>query len=152
LSWNEVPGAEEYTIYYTTNGTFPTKTYGNKIENITDSYSPDNPFVIDELENGYLHVFMLEAKTGDGSKSWLSNYEMAIPISRLSLVPILKAGYGEIEVYWTDIPATNDCELLRAESKDGDYLSLFGTITGNYVTDTSVETGKTYYYMVKTSY
>jgi len=114
LSWNGVPGAEEYTIYYATNGTFPTRTYGHEIENITDSYSPNNPFVIDELENGYLNVFMLEAKTGDGNKSWLSNYEMAIPISRLRLVPILRGDYREIEIYWPDIPATDEYEFLRA--------------------------------------
>ncbi|MCK5094870.1 MAG: hypothetical protein KAR18_09100 [Spirochaetes bacterium] len=81
LSWNSVPGAVGYTVHYTTNGTPPSIDYGKKIENIISAYSAGSPLIIDELENGNMQVFLLQAHSGDPGDLWLSDNEKAIPLS-----------------------------------------------------------------------
>jgi hypothetical protein len=152
LSWNDVPGANGYTVHYTTNGTPPSISYGKKIEDIATAYTADNPLIIDELENGNMHVFLLQAHSDNPSDMWLSDNEEAIPLSPLTLAPGVTGEYQQIRVAWRSIPATDYFEVLRAETRDGEYLNISGIIDATSFTDTAVEDGQMYFYEVRPSF
>lgn len=152
LSWNSVPGAVGYTVHYTTNGTPPSIDYGKKIENITSAYSAGSPLIIDELENGNMHVFLLQAHSGDPGDLWLSDNEKAIPLSPMTLAPDVTGEYNQIRVEWNPVPATDYFEVLRSGERDGDYINISSSIETTSFIDTAVDNEQVYFYKVKPSF
>jgi hypothetical protein len=142
LSWDDVPMAESYTLYYTTNGTMPSENYGSKIDNVTTPYS------MSSLENGELHVFKLKANSSEGADNW-SHVEYAIPLSERTLAPRVYEEYGQIELVWNAIPATDEYEVYRSTSSKGSYINISGTINATSFTDTTVEDNQNYFYKIK---
>jgi len=149
LSWEEVPGAESYTIYYSTDGTEPSENYGEKIENITTVFSEANPLILGDIENGNLHVFLMKAESSDGQSYWLSDYIEAIPLSPMTLVPTVKGRYREISIEWRSIQGADEFEVWRSTDKTSGYINISGTYKGNSFVDTQVEEEQTYFYKVK---
>ena len=144
LSWEAVDGATGYTIYYTTNGTLPSESYGSQIDTTATTYP------LDGLKNGALHIFLLRARMASGPDYW-SGYVRAIPLSPLTLAPLVRGGYREISLEWTPIEATEEFEILRATSETGPYENYSGVLRGSSFTDTNVAEGTWYYYKVKPS-
>jgi hypothetical protein len=152
LSWDPVPNATGYTVHYTTNGTPPSINYGKKIQNISQAYSASNPLVIDELKNGNMHVFLVQAHSSNPSDLWLSNNENAIPLSPLTLAPQVTGEFAQIRIEWNSIPATDQFEVMRATQSDGDYINISGIIETTSLTDDTVDDGQVYFYKVKPSF
>ena len=144
LSWEAVAGATGYTIYYTDNGTLPSETYGTQINTTGTSYP------LAGLRNGALHTLLLRARMPGGTDYW-SGYLKIIPLSELTLAPLVRGGYREIDVEWAAIDATAEFLVLRATSAAGPYENYSGVIRGNSFTDTGVAEGIWYYYKVKPS-
>jgi len=85
LSWNPVPLTSRYTLYYTTNGTYPSEGYyDHKIESVT------SPYTITGLTNGNAHVFLLKAvpSVPEVADNW-SEPLKTIPLSGQTLAPTL---------------------------------------------------------------
>ncbi len=142
LTWDPVPLTESYTLYYTTNGTYPSENYGREVADI------ESPYQLDGLKNGSLHVFILQAHSSQAEDSW-SGFEQAIPLSSFTLAPRVTGEYGQIRVEWLDIPGADQFEVWRATAYDGEYDNISGTLNGNSMTDVSVEKSQMYFYKVK---
>ncbi|NOY09233.1 MAG: hypothetical protein GXP33_10385 [Spirochaetes bacterium] len=153
LFWAEVPGADRYTLYYTTDGTLPSPLYGKRIENISTIYTQSSPLVLTRdihgITNGNLHVFLLEALNNDGSKTWVSGYIKTIPLSTLSLAPKVMGENGSINVSWQSIAGTDEYEVLRSTTLAGSYINISGTYRGTSLSDHQVIDDQAYYYKVK---
>ena len=153
LYWAEVPGATEYTLYYTTDGTLPSAVYGDRIENITTVHTESNPLVLtlntDGITNGNLNVFLLEASNVDNNDTWLSDYIETIPLSTLSMAPKIIGVNGAIQVSWQAIAGMDAYEVWRSTMLNGSYINISGTYHGTSMTDSQVLDDQTYYYKVK---
>ncbi|MEE8440257.1 MAG: fibronectin type III domain-containing protein, partial [Spirochaetia bacterium] len=87
LSWEPVPMAASYTLYYTTDGGQPSEFYGNTIADVT------SPYPLTGLENGSRHVFLLQSVSAASEKDY-SEYVESIPLSTATLQPNLQEGSG----------------------------------------------------------
>jgi hypothetical protein len=95
-----------------------------------------------------LHIFLLKA-TIPGVVTYWSGYERVIPLSEMTLAPLVTGGYREIRLEWTEIQATDEFEVHRATSFAGPYENYTGVIRGYDFTDTNVVDGTWYYYKVR---
>jgi hypothetical protein len=143
LSWDTVVGAESYTVYYTTNGTLPTESYYEERITLTDT-----SLHLTGLKNGALHIFLLKATMPGGAAYW-SSYKRVIPLSMMTLAPLVTGGYREICLEWTEIQATDEFEVYRATSYAGPYENYTGVIRGYSYVDTNVVDGTWYFYKVR---
>jgi len=143
LSWDTVAGAENYTVYYTTNGTLPTESYYEEMITLTDT-----TLHLTGLKNGDLHIFLLKANMPGGTAYW-SSFEKVIPLSTMTLAPLVTGGYREIRLEWTEIQATDEFEVYRATSYAGPYENYTGVIRGYSFLDTNVVDGTWYFYKVR---
>jgi hypothetical protein len=140
LDWDEVDGAI-YTVYYTTNGTLPSESYGEQVAVAAP------PFVVSGLKNGAMHVFLLKA-TADGEDYW-SGYIRAIPLSPFTLAPEVNGGYRELILEWASIDATDEFEVWRSASAEGPFTNHTGIIRGTTWTDSGVPDDVWFYYKVR---
>ena len=145
LSWDMVGGAASYTVYYTTNGTLPTESYYEERITLTDT-----SLHLTGLKNGALHIFLLKASIPGGATYW-SSYKRVIPLSEMTVAPLVTGGYREICLEWTEIQATDEFEVYRATSYAGPYENYTGVIRGYSFVDTNVVDGTWYYYKIRPS-
>ncbi len=140
LDWDEVDGAT-YTVYYTTNGTLPSESYGAQIVVAAP------PYDVTGLSNGSMHVFLLKA-SASGQDYW-SGYVQAIPLSPFTLAPRVQGQYHEVALEWSVIPAIDEFEIFRAPDPAGPWSNLTGVINATTYVDTAVQDGTWYYYRVR---
>ena len=69
--------------------------------------------------------------------------------SAIRSVTRTSAASTSVKVTWKKVSGAYGYSLYRSTSEDGDYLRIRST-TGNTWTDTKLQTGKTYYYKVRT--
>jgi|GEM_PF-2033437 len=145
LEWEDVPLAGRYDLYYTDDGTTPSPLEGVMIQDVT------SPYELPGLDNGYFYSFRLRASTGDGEQVW-SGVEQAIPLSVMTLIPQVKAGYKSLTLEWKDIPGSSNYVVERSASKNGTYTEIQAAVSesdGFYsCTDSGLEKGQSYYYRV----
>ncbi len=146
VSWAPVPGASEYTLRYTDNGSLPSDSFG-AVQTFTSAPLIDDPHVIPNARNGRLYVFRLEATVGDDV--FTSSFRAVVPLSPLTLAPKVSGGYRKIELEWPEIPAVETFEVWRSQSRDSRYINYSGTVTGNRFVDPGVSVGEVYYYRVR---
>jgi hypothetical protein len=146
VSWAPVPGATGYTLRYTDNGSLPTDTYGTAVP-FVDARTTDDPYVISDAMNGRLYVLRLEVTVPSGTLT--SGYVSVVPLSQFTLAPRVRGGYQRIDLEWPPIPATNQFEVWRSESRDGTYIDYSGTVTGTTYSDLGVTANQVYYYKIR---
>ncbi len=146
ISWSPVPGASEYTLRYTDNGSLPSESFGTT-RTFTSVPTIEDPHVIADARNGRLYVFRLEAVVGE--ELFTSSYKAVVPLSPLTLAPKVSGGYRKIELEWPHIPAVDTFEVWRSQSRDSRYINYSGTVTGNRFVDPGVSVGEVYYYRVR---
>ncbi len=142
LNWEPVAGATSYTVYYTTNGTLPTESYGQTI-----SVSAP-PYELSGLKNGALHVFLLKAHTTAGTDYW-SGFVQTIPLSEFTLAPMVTGDYRKIRLEWSVIEGVSQFEVYRSTDPAGTFVNHTGVITGNSFTDPDIPDDTWYYYKVR---
>jgi hypothetical protein len=142
LNWELIPGATSYTVYYTTNGTLPTESYG---QTVTVSAPP---YELASLKNGALHVFLLKAHTTAGTDYW-SGFVQTIPLSEFTLAPMVTGDYRKIQLEWSEIEGVNQFEVYRSTDPAGTFVNHTGVITGNSFTDPDIPDNAWYYYKVR---
>ena len=145
LTWDPVPFAESYTIYYEESDIIPNEEYS---PSIPDAVSP---CPISDLTNGEMHVFLLQAQSSTGEDNW-SNIVRAIPLSSADLSPILTPRFDGVLTEWEPVPATDRYEVWRSQSPDSGFNNVSGVIQKTSFLDKSVEPGEYYYYSVKPAY
>jgi hypothetical protein len=143
LSWEPIPGAA-YTIYYTTNGTLPTQSYGS----VATPGAP--PYVVSGLTNGAMCTFLLQAHTAEGTDYW-SGYTQTIPLSQFTLAPMVTGDYRQIRLEWSAISGTNQFVVARDTDPNGSFPSYSGVVTGTTFVDTNAADSTWYYYKVRTT-
>jgi hypothetical protein len=140
LGWESISGAT-YTVYYTSDGTPPSENYGQ----VLTISSP--PYTLSGITNGVVHTFLLKAHTS--SDDYWSGYVKAIPLSQLTLAPMVTGGYRQILLEWSQIDGTDEFIVYRATNADGPYVNYTGITTGTTFTDTLVSDNQWYYYEIQ---
>ncbi|MCK4515108.1 MAG: hypothetical protein KAU31_07615, partial [Spirochaetaceae bacterium] len=143
LSWEDVPLATGYTLYYTDNGSMPSAQYGSKIESVP------NPHPLTNLKNGSRHVFVLQAHPSEGPDNWSEPVE-TIPLSSFTLLPRVTGGPDGVSLEWNRIPGASTFEVWRATAKNGTYVNISGLVEGTSYVDTMAEVDQLYFYHVTT--
>lgn len=143
LSWNPVPLSASYSVFYTTDGSLPSESYGNRIDGITSS-----PRTVTGLANGARHVFLLKSVSSSGPDNWSSTVE-AIPLSEATLSPRAVGEYRQVRVSWAPIPATTRFEVERSSSRSGPFSLISGAVEGTEFVDQGAADGAAYYYRVR---
>lgn len=84
-----------------------------------------------------------------GWNATVSSCTICNPVT--SEVPVLTAAYSEadggVKLQWTPVERVVNYELYRSKSENGTYFKI-STTTGVKITNTSVEDGNTYYYLL----
>jgi hypothetical protein len=132
LEWDDVPFAKQYTIY--------NMRYGEMFDNVT------SPFKWTGLNNGELYSFRLLSHSSIGRDNW-SDTRYAIPLSPVTLTPIVSSGYRKNKVEWHRIPGSTEYTLYRSISKETGY-TVRAIASTNSFTDTGINPEQTYYYRV----
>ena len=148
FTWYPVPLTESYSIYYTSNGNTPSGYYGERI-----NVQNETECTIDNLDNGFLHMFQLHAHSLEGEeKDNRSAIIMTIPLSKTTLTPKVTGEYRRICVEWNPLSVPDwfdaEYEIYRSIERDGDFIYL-STVKTNSFIDTDVIKGQLYFYKIK---
>ena len=139
LTWDAVDGADSYIIYYSENNhgrlSMLKQTTGTSVTHKAAPGSTYYYFAVSVAKDG---------KVSKYSKPVPGTAKLAQPVITMSNV----SSTGKIKVSWEKVDGAVEYEVYRATSKDGTY-TLKKTTTGTSYTNTSANTGKTYYYKVK---
>lgn len=142
LDWAPVPLAEEYTVYYTINGSLPSTTYGTEVSGASPGME------ITGLPNGALCIFRLHATSAGAPEAW-SDYVRSIPLSPITLAPHVAGGSDSIIVSWPEIDGAQYYEVWRSDYGSEEYENISGEIAGTSFTDALVIPEIYYKYCVK---
>lgn len=71
---------------------------------------------------------------------------------KTSVTSVKSTAYNKLKVSWKVVPAAASYQIYRSTKKDGDYqhIKTIDSVGTSSWTDSSVKTGKTYYYKIKT--
>ena len=148
VTWNKVSGADGYVVYRATSkdgsySSLKTITSGSTVS-FTDS----------SLSTGKTYYYKVRAyKTVDGKKVYspYSSVVSAKPSLSSTTAKASSASYNSNKVTWSKVSGASGYVIYRSTSKDGTYSALKTIASGNTVsfTDSSLTTGKTYYYKVR---
>ncbi len=147
LSWEPVEGAESYNIYYTDNGNYPSLQYGTQLANIQSAYTSASPLALENLENGKIYTFIINAVSSSG-KIWSSGYIKTVPLSSRSLKPDIRSMYGSLHLSWQSMSADLDYRVYRAIGTSEDFVNISGDISDSSFIDSNVNTGTGYRYKI----
>jgi uncharacterized repeat protein (TIGR02543 family) len=142
LKWGSVTGANSYDIYRATSsgGTY------SKIASTTSTSYKNTA-----LTTGKTYYYKVKAVCVAGSTTTYSSssaYKYAKPIPSTPSTTVKSNSYTSIKVSWGKISGASGYKVYRATSKTGTY-SLIKTTTSTSYTNSSLKTGKTYYYKVR---
>ena len=70
---------------------------------------------------------------------------------KTSVTSVKSTAYNKLKVSWKVVPAAASYQVYRSTKKDGDYQNIktIDSVETSSWTDSSVKTGKTYYYKIK---
>jgi len=143
ISWGAVAGATGYRVYRATSST---GTYTWVKTTTLTSYTNSG------LITGKTYYYKVRAYTTVGTTniySGLSSVVSAKPIPATpSLVKAVSVSYNSIKISWGAVAGASGYRVYRATSTTGTYTSIKET-TLTSCTDSSLITGKTYYYKVR---
>lgn len=145
FSWDSVPLSTGYTIYYENRDTIPTEEFSSTIS-IDDGAVTSYTFT--GCENGYIHTFQLRSHSSEGDDNW-SDVIRAIPLSDMSLCPVIEKHYDRILVRWHPLDSIDQYVVGKSTSPTGPFINISGEITGNTYTDNSAVMERGYFYSVR---
>lgn len=140
LSWAAVEGAEKYEIHRaaTKNGEY-SKVRTTASLSYTDS----------KAETGKTYYYKVCAVDAEGNASeFTSAVKGVCKLARPTAKAANAASSGKIRVTWGAVEGAAKYEVWRSTSKSGGYKRVKTTTSLSY-TDSSAETGVTYYYKVR---
>lgn len=139
LSWDSVPVAKSYEIYYSTSPDSGFKRLAN-VKKTSYKFS--------KAKCGVTYYFQMRvcqkgAKSEFGSISYGRTDITAAPT-----LEVKKTTYNSITLKWTKVPGAKRYEVLYKDSPDGSWQSL-GTKSGTSYIHKKLVTGATYYYQIR---
>ncbi len=148
ISWGDVLGADHYDIYRSTLattgfvkiGTTADKTYTNTGVTAGKTYYYK---VTAGATYDYGDVQADVTTTGLDSA-----IKSAKPIPTKPAISVASSSYTSLKVSWAKVTGATGYNVYRATSSGGKY-TLIKSVTGTSYTNSSLTTGKTYYYKVK---
>ncbi len=103
------------------------------------------------LATGSTYYFKVRA-TGTGASTVYSSFSSVVSARPIPAVPAsakaVMSTYNSIRVSWGAVSGATKYEVYRSTSSSGTYTRMTST-TATYFTNTSVNTGTTYYYKVR---
>ena len=141
-------GRSWYVVLYNASGKRLYQDYDHLYSYAGSTYT-ESPAV--KLSNGtyYLRV-----------RAWAKNAvekEYTLCVNKIenrktSVTSVKSTAYNKLKVSWKVVPAATSYQIYRSTAKDGDYQNIktINSVGTSSWTDSSVKTGKTYYYKIKT--
>lgn len=140
LTWNKRAKADKYIIKRNTK---ETGTY-KEIATTTSTSYIDKTAVAGKLYYYKIYaVYEKNTKANSNAATCNQRCDLARPV-----VTINNATAGKLKLSWKKVDGAAKYQVWRSTSKNGTYKKI-GTTTKKSYTDTSVTSGKTYYYKVK---
>jgi predicted chitinase len=148
LTWTKSSEATGYEIYRSDSST---GTY-SKIATITNNYTVS--YTNSGLITGKKYFYKIRAYRTISGKNYYSSYSSSVnatPVLKGTTVKAASAGYNNVKVSWTVVSGAHGYEVYRATTKTGTYSNVKTITSGSTVSynNTSLTTGKTYYYKVR---
>lgn len=149
LAWNEVKGSNGYYIYRSTEekGTYTKIATISKKE--TTKYSDTN------IKAGKTYYYKIRTRNKVNKITGYSDYSKIVygrTVVDTDLVSVVSKSSTKLKLNWKTAKGSNGYYIYRSTAKDKGYkkiATVSGKNTNEYI-DTSVETGKTYYYKIRT--
>lgn len=141
LSWDEVEATTQYYISYYEEDDNKQQIY----------YTHEPQFIIDDLNENTNYIFQVGTYLNYDS---LELYSDAVYIQHknylepIEITSIQQASSSALRISWEESKDTNTYELYRATNRDGTY-HFIGTYDKTSVIVSGQQTGKTYYYKVR---
>jgi rhamnogalacturonan endolyase len=139
ISWSPVSGAVGYILYRANSTNGPFSFPGNYVQSMTTTTYTDA-----NLNTNTLYAYEVVAMN-PGGVSGVSAVVSTVPPSPASLGAT--AGNAQILLSWAASPSATSYTLKRGLSSGGETTLVTG-ITGTSYTDTNLNNGTTYYYIV----
>ena len=143
LSWEAVPGATGYSVYYYSTSA---KSY-KKLKDVAST-----TYTVSNLKSGTDYKFAVKAYTKVGSTIYQANGYQSLTTSTKPGTPTLtvSAGTKKAALKWNKQTGATGYVVYMATSANGKYTKI-ATVKGNSAvsfTKTSLTTGRTYYFKV----
>lgn len=142
LSWTAVTGASTYEIYRATSAT---GSYAKVTSVAATTYTNTG------LAAGKYYYYKVRAVATTGKTTTygpFSIYKYAKPYPATPVVTATSASYTSTKISWPAVAGANGYAIYRATTSTGTYAYVTATTSTAY-TNSSLITGKTYYYKVK---
>ena len=146
VKWNEVAGADSYSLYRSTDN-------GQQFTLLTESKElsyQDTDVQPNAIYQYYVCASVLideQVVFGDPSDTVKQYTLLAIPV----ISAVKNASYNTLRVEWPVVAGATGYQVYRNTAKDGEY-TLISELTDGAATsysDTTCEVGKVYYYYIK---
>ncbi|MGJ7920823.1 Ig-like domain-containing protein [Neobacillus sp. LXY-4] len=142
-SWAAVSGANGYEVFRATSSTGTYSLIGT-----TTSTSFNNG----GLTTNKLYFYKVRAYRTVGSTKVYSNYSSIVSVKPIPSVPTnfkaTRVSSTSLKLTWSSVTCASGYEIYRATSSTGTY-SLLKSTTSLYYNNSSLTTGRTYYYKLR---
>jgi fibronectin type 3 domain-containing protein len=142
LSWNSASNASSYVVMRSSQSA----DYGmREVGTSYGSYYTDN-----DVHDGTAYYYVVKAKSESGTLSAASNSATAVsPLPAPDNLSASASSSSEIRLSWNSVSGAESYIVFRSTDSGGYSYSEVGTSYGSYYSDSSLEPGKTYYYVVE---
>ena len=157
INWDAIAEAEDYTIYYNTEGTPFAESLAGTISLTAAELVTASPITLNSSEhgvkNGILCQIRVTASDSEGN-TWSSPLMDTVPLSSFSLIPKTETYEDRIFLTWKSVkvPAQKSVtyQVWRSSNGDEGSYSLLSDelLIDSEFTDTSAAGGTVYYYKV----
>jgi fibronectin type 3 domain-containing protein len=142
LSWNSVSHANGYVVLRSTDSG------GYSYREIGTAYSAY--YTDSDVKSGKEYFYVVKAKTEGGSLSKQSNQAHAVmPLVAPRNVNANASSSSEIRLSWDSVDGANGYVIRRSTDSGGYSYREVGTAYNTSYTDSSLDAGKTYYYVIE---
>ena len=142
LSWNSVSNVSSYVILRSTDsGEYNLREVGT-------SYG--SSYTDNDVHEGKAYYYVVKAKSEGGALSAGSNTANAVmPLPAPDGLSASASSESEIRLSWSSVSGADSYVIFRDTDSGGYSYREVGTSYGSYYSDSGLEPGKTYYYVVE---
>lgn len=145
--WQTVSGASGYKIYRKNNST-------GKYEQVAKVSGGDTTSYVDSVaSNNTFYYYKVQAYQTVSGREGVGSYSAAMKAKAVGVPSNLTAASADdstLKISWKKVSGADEYELYRSTSKDGTYkkIAILSSDETSYE-DTSVKTGRIYYYKIQ---
>lgn len=139
LSWDKVPDAKSYEIFYSTS---PDSGF-HRLANTKKTF-----YKFSKAKCGKTYYFRIRTCFKKTKSEFGPIFSGTTNLSGVPTLQVNKTTYNSITLKWSKVAGAKKYEILYSNSPDGDWKSL-GLKGGNSFTHKRLQTGATYYYQIR---